>query len=106
MKYQSALLLVAAAAVLTPGADSFRPSQLVRHRHKSITNSVCKNKSNTNTNTNIRPLETHIFSSSSSTTTTTNNDDMVASQEAEARRICPLPPPPEDITATFEAAMG
>jgi len=35
-----------------------------------------------------------------------NNDDMVEAQEAEARKICPLLPPPEDIHNTFEAAMG
>jgi len=37
---------------------------------------------------------------------TSNNDEMVAAQEAEAKKICPLLPPPEDVTATFEAAMG
>jgi len=37
---------------------------------------------------------------------TSNNDDMIAAQEAEAKKICPLIPPPEDVHATFEAAMG
>jgi len=27
-------------------------------------------------------------------------------REAEAKKICPLLPPPEDVHATFEAAMG
>lgn len=35
-----------------------------------------------------------------------NNDDMITAMEAEAKKICPLIPSPEDVHATFEAALG
>jgi len=36
----------------------------------------------------------------------TSMDERTTAREAEAKKICPLLPPPEDIHATFEAAMG
>ena len=79
----STTLLVASLCI--PGGDSFASVSLSSTHHK-----------------------TNTLQSKSKTTTMriSNNDDMVAAQEAEARKICPLIPPPEDATATFEAAMG
>lgn len=102
MKYRSAVLFVAAAA-LTAGVESFSPSQRLGHNtlQPSIANRHCRSSGHS-----------QLFSSSSSTATTSsnsnssNNDDMVTAQEVEARKICPLLPPPVDVTATFEAAMG
>jgi len=79
----SALL---AASVWIPGSDSFLHPATLSLPHKTKSNTF---KSNTINNMVTR-----------------NNDDMIAAQEAEAKKICPLIPPPEDPTATFEAAMG
>ena len=36
----------------------------------------------------------------------TANSDRIVAREAEAQKICPRLPPPEDVHAAFEAAMG
>ena len=94
MKCHSLVLsgFFAAAAVLIPGGESFLPVSL-KSRHK--TSSII--------NTNTKKIS---IRSTSLNSASTNNDNMVSAQEQEAKKICPLLPPPEDVTANFEAAMG
>mmetsp|Transcript_25053 Transcript_25053/g.54929 ORF Transcript_25053/g.54929 Transcript_25053/m.54929 type:complete len:90 (-) Transcript_25053:1046-1315(-) len=89
MKCSYALLF--SAAVLTPGVESFLSVPSISgHKQTASSRSIG----------NIRNNSIVIRSNSKS------SDDMVNAMEEEARKICPLIPPPEDITATFEAAMG
>ena len=78
-----------AAAVLIPGSESFLPVSLSRH------------KTNISGNSN-----SDIISSTSLNNSASNNDNMVSAYEQEAKKICPLIPPPKDVHTTFEAAMG
>jgi len=89
----SALL---AATSWIPTGESFRSVSL-SSRHKISGNS----NSNSNSNENRNAIRRTMVSGKK-----TDNDDMLAAQEAEARKICPLLPPLEDVHATFEVAMG
>lgn len=92
--------------LLAAGSESFRSVSISsRHNnHSGISQKTIAIHSNSNSNKNYndecRKFQSSVMKSSS------NNDDMIAAQEAEARKICPLLPPPEDVHATFEAAMG
>lgn len=91
----SALLVVAA---WIPGSESFCPaSQSLKHK---INSNIYSSSDNNSKNPNIDCIDLQ------NSMKKTNNEEMVAAQEAEAKKICPLIPPPEDVTATFEAAMG
>lgn len=90
MKYCSLALSLGllTASALVPGSDSFLTgSSLSVHKKSDTSNSI------TNSNILIQA-------------TSSSNDSMVTAQEQEARKICPLIPPPEDVHGTFEAAMG
>jgi hypothetical protein len=88
-----------AASVWIPGSESFR-SISFSSRHN--TNSGIPEKTiHNNRNNNDDCISLH-----NSMKSNNNNDDMITAQEAEAQKICPLVPPPENVHATFEAAMG
>jgi len=103
MKYFSPVLLTSGLLTATawiPTSESFR-SVSFSSGHKigsdDFQPSTIKVKSNINKN-NRKTLPLAMVKS--------NSDDMLTAQETEARKICPLLPPPEDVHATFEAAMG
>jgi len=95
----SALL---AATSWIPTGESFRSVSLSsRHKISGNRNSNSNSNSNENRNENRNAIRRTMVSGKK-----TDNDDMLAAQEAEARKICPLLPPLEDVHATFEVAMG
>jgi len=84
-----------AASAWIPGSDSF----LFRHKiNSSISETNVRTGSSSNFNEDCRKLQTSMKA--------TSMDVKTFAREAEAKEICPLLPPPEDIHATFEAAMG
>jgi len=83
-----------AATSWIPTSESFRSTVSLSSRHK-----IGNGDGNGNRDAIRRTMVV-------SNNNNNNNDDMVAAQEAEARKICPLISPPEDVHATFEAAMG
>jgi len=104
--YSLGLSALLVASVRIPGSDSFCPASLpLKHKINwknsgRKTNIYSSSSSDSSKNPNIDCINLQ------NSMKKDNNDDMVAAQEAEARKICPLLPPPEDVTATFEAAMG
>ena len=87
-----------AASVWIPGSESFRSTSFSsRHNTNSGIFDTANCSSNSNTNGNYMNLSSSMKN---------NNDDMITAMEAEAKKICPLIPSPEDVHATFEAALG
>jgi len=103
MKCSSSILSsgLLAASVWIPGSESFHSVSFVA---RTKLNSRIPNKSVTTINNNNNNIPTTRLQNSSMKNS--SSDDMVSAQEAEAKTICPLLPPPEDVHATFEAAMG
>jgi len=83
-----------AASAWIPGSDSF----LFRHKINSGISETNIPTSSSNFNADCRKIQTSMKA--------TSVDVKTFAREAEAKKICPLLPPPEDIHATFEAAMG
>lgn len=98
MKYTSCLL--AATLLCLPGSESFRSVSLsLRHKPISIDSEKSLHDTiHTHTNRNTSMLYNRKQNAA--------NSDRIAAREAEAQKICPRLPPPEDVHATFEAAMG
>lgn len=108
MKFLSSILVTSgllAATEWIPTGESFRTITFSsRHKINSENSepfAIIGNDTN-NSNRNRSTIRRNMVSNKKSN----NNDDMLAAQEAEARKICPLLPPPADVHSTFEAAMG
>lgn len=97
LSVSSASGLLAATAWI-PSSESFLSVSLSSGHNKIDFENNIQNSAITNHSNNKKNIQHNMVKRS--------NDDMIAAQEAEARKICPLLPPPEDVHSTFEAAMG